>query len=142
MMAMYSRTRAIDHDVLNALSAIADSLALGIARKTADAARRSAEERMRSQAEQLEMLHRLGEQLSAELEVAPLVQQVVIAATLLAGAQRRRVLLHAPGTAGDATVDDRAARRRSPGCPCRVAALLAPHPADDKRSASRTPRER
>ena len=47
VMAMYSQ-RKIDHDTLNALSAIADTLALGIERKSADAARRRAEERCAS----------------------------------------------------------------------------------------------
>lgn len=86
VMTLYVR-RSIDHDMLNGLSAIADSLALGIARKRADAARRVAEERIRRQADHLETLHRLGEQLAAELDAEVLAQKVVDAATRLAGAQ-------------------------------------------------------
>lgn len=86
VMTMYTR-RAIDHDLLNKLSAIADSLALGIARKRADAARRQAEERIRRQADHLESLHALGEQLAAELDAETLVQKIVDAVTRLANAQ-------------------------------------------------------
>ncbi|HEU0036919.1 MAG TPA: GAF domain-containing protein [Kofleriaceae bacterium] len=86
VMAIYSR-RPIDHDLLNSLSSIADALALGIDRKRATAARRVAEDRLRTQAEHLEVLHELGKQLVAELDVQALVQKVTHAATRLTGAQ-------------------------------------------------------
>ncbi|MEO8699217.1 MAG: ATP-binding protein [Kofleriaceae bacterium] len=86
VMAMYSR-RLIDHDVLNSLSSIADALALGIDRKRAAAGRRRAEESLRAQADQLEVLHELGKQLAAELDTDALVQKVTRAATRLANAQ-------------------------------------------------------
>ncbi|CAN5877540.1 hypothetical protein BH11MYX2_BH11MYX2_15530 [soil metagenome] len=85
VMAMYSR-RAIDHDTLNCLSTVADTLALGIARKTADSARRQAETKIRAQAERLEHLNELGKQLSAELDADVLVDKVVSTATKLCGA--------------------------------------------------------
>lgn len=96
VMAMYSR-RPLDHDLLNALSTIADALALGVARKTSDAARRKAESLLRAQAERLEILHELGKQLAAELDVEVLVQQVIDTATRLAGAQAGAFFYHVPG---------------------------------------------
>ncbi|MDQ3367269.1 MAG: GAF domain-containing protein [Myxococcota bacterium] len=95
VMTLYSR-RAIDHDMLNSLSSIADALALGIDRKTADAARRVAEERLRRQAGHLEVLHLLGQQLAAVLDVEVLVQKVIDAATRLAGAQLGAFFYHLP----------------------------------------------
>jgi signal transduction histidine kinase len=86
VMTMYSR-RPIDHDMLNALSSIADSLALGIDRKTSDAARRKAEEHARRQAADLEALHGLGQELVSELDMEALAQRVVDAATTLSRAQ-------------------------------------------------------
>ena len=86
VMAMYSR-RKLDHDTLNGLSAIADALALGIASKTADEARRAAESALRKHAGDLEVLHELGQQLAAVLEREALAQKVVDATTRLAGAQ-------------------------------------------------------
>ncbi|MBA3391121.1 MAG: GAF domain-containing protein [Deltaproteobacteria bacterium] len=86
VMALYSRNK-IDHDMLNSLSSIADAIALGIDRKTADVARRHAEDRLRKQAGYLEVLHILGQQLAAVLDVEVLVQKVIDAATRLAGAQ-------------------------------------------------------
>jgi signal transduction histidine kinase len=85
VMATYSR-RKLDHDTLNGLSAIADSLALGISSKIADEARRAAEDALRKHASDLEVLHELGQQLSAELEHDALVQKVIDATTRLAGA--------------------------------------------------------
>ena len=94
VMAMYSR-RKLDHDTLNGLSAIADALALGIASKTADEARRSAESALRKHAGDLEVLHELGQQLSAVLEREALAQRVVDATTRLAGAQAGAFYYHA-----------------------------------------------
>lgn len=101
VMAMYSR-RPLDHDVLNALSVSVDALALGIDRKTSDEARRRAEASVRAHAERLEILHELGKQLSAELEVQPLAQQLIDAATRLAGAQLGVFFYQRPGTQGEA----------------------------------------
>jgi signal transduction histidine kinase len=84
-MAMYSR-HPIDHDLLNGLPSLADALALGIARKGADAGRRRAEEGMRTQAENLEALHELGKQLAAELDPSALHQQVINTGKRLANA--------------------------------------------------------
>jgi signal transduction histidine kinase len=94
VMAMYSR-RKLDHDTLNGLSAIADALALGIASKTADEARRAAESALRKHAGDLEVLHELGQQLSAVLEREALAQRVVDATTRLAGAQAGAFYYHA-----------------------------------------------
>ncbi len=86
VLALYSRHR-IDHDVLNGLSSIADTLALGIDRKTAGAAQRLAETRMRKQAHELEVIHALGQELVSELDIDVVAQRVIDAATMLAGAQ-------------------------------------------------------
>ncbi len=86
VMAMYSR-RPIDHDLLNSLSSLADALALGIDRKGAEEGRRRAEERLRSQAEQLAVLNELGKQLAAELDVEALVGKVASTATRISGAE-------------------------------------------------------
>jgi signal transduction histidine kinase len=93
VMAIYSR-RKLDHDTLNGLSAIADALALGIARKLADEARRAAEAALRKHAGDLEALHELGQQLAAELEREALAQKVIDATTRLAGAQTGAFLYH------------------------------------------------
>lgn len=85
VMAMYSR-RKLDHDTLNGLSAIADALALGIASKIADEARRAAEAALRKHAGDLEVMHELGQQLTAVLEQEALAQKVIDATTRLAGA--------------------------------------------------------
>lgn len=86
VMALYSR-RPLDHSTLNALSSIADALALGIERKSAEEARRRAEGRLRKQAGYLEVLHMLGQQITGVLDVEAVVQRVVDGATRLAGAQ-------------------------------------------------------
>ena len=101
VMAMYSR-RPLDHDVLNALSVSVDALALGIARKTADVARRRAEASVRAHAERLEILHELGKRLSAELDVETLAQQLIDTASRLAGAELGVFFHQLPGTRGDA----------------------------------------
>jgi signal transduction histidine kinase len=93
VMAMYSR-RKLDHDTLNGLSAIADALALGIASKLAHEARLAAEAALRKYAGNLEVLHDLGQQLSAVLEYDVLVQKVIDATTRLAGALAGVFLYH------------------------------------------------
>ncbi|HMG56959.1 MAG TPA: ATP-binding protein, partial [Kofleriaceae bacterium] len=93
VMAMYSR-RKLDHDTLNGLSAIAQALALGIASKLADEARRAAEAALRKHADDLEVLHELGQQLSAVLEREALAQKVIDATTRLTGAQVGAFLYH------------------------------------------------
>ena len=129
VMAMYSR-RPLDHDVLNALSTSVDAMALGIARKTADAARRRAEASLRAQAERLEILHELGKRLSAELEIEPLAQQLIDAATRLAGAEVGAFYFQLPGTSADGFTSYAASGRAKPrtvGMPMpRMNAFLAP----------------
>lgn len=139
VMAMYSKRR-LDHDTLNGLSAIADALALGIAGKTADEARRAAERALRKHADNLEVLHHLGQQLAEVLEPAALAQRVADATTRLAGAEAGvffypearetgtapRLGLASAGTAeladGLATLTPRLADRRA----LRIADLAAP----------------
>ncbi len=86
VMAMYSR-RALDHDMLNSLSTIADAISLGIGRKTADAARRRAETKLRAQADRLERLYELTAQSAAEVDAKVLAQMVIATATALTGAR-------------------------------------------------------
>jgi signal transduction histidine kinase len=94
VLELYSR-RPIDHDVLNNLSAIADTLALGIERKGGAAGRRRAEERLRTQADQLEILHELGKHLAAELDVVVLAGKLADAAGRMARATCAAVLYDA-----------------------------------------------
>ena len=96
VMTMWSR-KLIDHDLLNALSSVADGLALGIDRKRAAAGRRIAEESLRVQAEQLEVLNELGKQLAAELDVNLLVAKVTDAAIRLSGAETGAVFYNVRG---------------------------------------------
>jgi signal transduction histidine kinase len=103
VMAMYSR-RKLDHDTLNGLSAIADALALGISSKLADEGRRAAEAALRKHAGDLEVLHELGQQLSAVLEREALAQKVIDATTRLTGAQVGAFLYHAPDGGLDSAV--------------------------------------
>jgi signal transduction histidine kinase len=102
VMAMYSR-RKLDHDTLNGLSAIADALALGIASKLAEEARRAAEAALRKHAGDLETLHELGQQLTAVLERQALAQKVTDATTRLAGAQVGTFVYYVPGPSQRAT---------------------------------------
>jgi signal transduction histidine kinase len=101
VMAIYSR-RKLDHDTLNGLSAIADALALGIASKTAEEARRAAEAALRKHARDVELLYQLGRQLAAELDHEALAQKVAEATTRLAGASAGAFVYHSPeqGSAG------------------------------------------
>jgi len=93
VMAIYSR-RKLDHDTLNGLSAIVDALALGIASKTAGEARRAAEAALRKHADDLEVLHQLGQQLTAVLEREALAQKVIDATARLAGAETGAFFYH------------------------------------------------
>jgi signal transduction histidine kinase len=103
VMAMYSRRR-LDHDTLNGLSAIADALALGISSKLADEGRRAAESALRKHAGDLEVLHELGQQLSAVLEREALAQKVIDATTRLTGAEVGAFLYHATDGSLDSAV--------------------------------------
>jgi signal transduction histidine kinase len=124
VLEIYSR-RALDHDTLNALSSITNTLALGIDRMGAEAARRRAEARLRTQAGQLEVLYILAQQLAAELDPDALAQKVVDAGTRLSGAQAG-VFFHTPSRSGGGY----ARQARSAGAPAdAVARLAAPDPA-------------
>jgi signal transduction histidine kinase len=85
VLAVYGR-KGFGHDTTGALAAVADSIALGIERKSADDARRAAEGELRLKAEQLELLNEIGKNLTSELELGPLVQRVTNLATRLAHA--------------------------------------------------------
>lgn len=120
VMEIYAR-RSIDHDMLNALSSITNTLALGIERKSADAARRRAEERLRKQAGHLEVLYILAQQLAAELDPSALAQKVVDAGTRLSGAQVG-VFLHAPAKGSDGRVHHTPSAGASPEAVTELAA--------------------
>jgi signal transduction histidine kinase len=100
VMAMYSR-RALDHDMLNSLSTIASAIALGIARKTADAARRRAETKLRAQADRLERLYELAAESAAELDAKVLAQKVIATATALTGARAGAFVWRSSGNLAD-----------------------------------------
>ncbi|HEU4732196.1 MAG TPA: ATP-binding protein, partial [Kofleriaceae bacterium] len=124
VMAMYAR-RPIHHDTLNGLSAIADALALGIASKTADEARRAAETALRKHAADLEVVHELGQQLTAVLEPEALVQKVIEATTRLAGAELGAFFYHASYHAG-ASVEGELDRAVAGTAPATLARPLSP----------------
>ncbi|HEY5920629.1 MAG TPA: GAF domain-containing protein [Kofleriaceae bacterium] len=85
VIAVYGRNR-FSPETTTALSTIADSIALGIERKIADDARKTAEAELRAQAERLELINEIGKNLTSELELAPLVQRVTNLATRIAHA--------------------------------------------------------
>jgi signal transduction histidine kinase len=120
VLEIYSR-RSIDHETLNALSSITNMLALGIERMGAEAARRRAEARLRTQAGQLEVLYILAQQLAAELDPDALAQKVVDAGTRLSGAQLG-VFFRAPAKSGDGYTR----HTRSSGAAVDAGARLAP----------------
>ncbi|NVB82745.1 MAG: GAF domain-containing protein [Kofleriaceae bacterium] len=97
VLAVYGR-HTFGHDVAGALASIADSIALGIERKSADEARRAAETELRAKAEQLELLNEIGKNLTSELEVGPLVQRVTNLATRLAHADFGAFFYNLDGT--------------------------------------------
>jgi signal transduction histidine kinase len=78
-LALFSRT-PLTHASLQTLAVIADGIALGIERQQAEA-------KLEEQTEVLRTINRLGQLLSAELDLQKLVQAVTDAATELTGAQ-------------------------------------------------------
>ncbi len=85
VLAVYDK-KPFGHDITGALATAADTLSLGIERKLADDARELAERELRTQAEQLELLHEIAKNLTSELEQGPLVQRITNLATRLARA--------------------------------------------------------
>ena len=86
VMALFAR-HALPRSTLDALAAIADTIALGVARAEVDAERDALLARERAAREELETIHRVGQVLAAELELETLVQAVTDAATELTGAR-------------------------------------------------------
>ncbi|MFP5264045.1 MAG: GAF domain-containing protein [Blastocatellia bacterium] len=78
VVAMFAR-KPFKEATLQALASIANGIALGIERK-------QAEERLQEQTEIVETINRIGQVLSAELDLQRLVQAVTDAATELTGA--------------------------------------------------------
>lgn len=85
VLAVYGKT-PFGHDITGALATAADTISLGIERKLADDARELAERELRTHAEQLQLLHEIGKNLTSELEQGPLVQRMTNLATRLARA--------------------------------------------------------
>ena len=135
VMMMYSR-RALDHDMLNSLSTIADAISLGVARKTADAARRRAEHTLRAQADRLERLYELGKQVAAELDVTALAAKVIATATALTGARAGAFVWRLPGRPEDALAQV-AATGSATNAPRPLPALGGVTRVDDLRDHSR-----
>ena len=79
VVAMFAR-KPFTEATLQALASVANGIALGIERK-------QAEERLREQTEIVETINRIGQVLSAELDLQRLVQAVTDAATELTGAR-------------------------------------------------------
>ena len=79
VMAIFARHPLADV-ALDALAAIADQIAVGIDRQ-------QVETKLREQTEALETIHRIGQSLSAELDLHKLVQTATDAATHLTGAE-------------------------------------------------------
>lgn len=79
VMAMFSRA-PLKEGTLAALASIADSVAVGIQRKRAEA-------RAREESETLDILNKVGQFIAAELDTDKLVQAITDSATRLTGAQ-------------------------------------------------------
>ncbi|HEX5731572.1 MAG TPA: GAF domain-containing protein [Blastocatellia bacterium] len=79
VVAMFAR-KPLTEATLQALASVANSIALGIERK-------QAEERLKEQTEIVETINRIGQVLSAELDLKKLVQAVTDAATDLTDAR-------------------------------------------------------
>ena len=79
VVAMFAR-KPLTEATLQALSSVANGIALGIERK-------QAEERLKEQTEIVETINRIGQVLSAELDLQKLVQAVTDAATELTDAR-------------------------------------------------------
>jgi signal transduction histidine kinase len=86
VLGLFARHK-LDRYALGALATISDAIALGIERKRSELARAEAEDELRTQADQLELLNEIGKHLAVEHEVAPLVQKIINVTTRLAGAQ-------------------------------------------------------
>jgi signal transduction histidine kinase len=129
VLEIYSR-RSIDHETLNALSSITNTLALGIERMGAEAARQRAEARLRKQAGHLEVLYILAQQLAAELDPDALAQKIADAGTRLAGAQVG-AFFYTPAKSGDGYLH----HALSGDAPLDAAARLAP-PSEGRSFAS------
>jgi signal transduction histidine kinase len=86
VLGLFARHK-LDRYALGALATISDAIALGIDRKRSELARAEAEDELRTQADQLELLNEIGKHLAVEHEVAPLVQKIINVTTRLAGAQ-------------------------------------------------------
>jgi PAS domain S-box-containing protein len=78
VMGLFAR-HPLNEATLQAMSSVANGIALGIERKRA-------EEKLREQAEVIETVNRVGQTLAAELDQHKLVQAVTDAATEIAGA--------------------------------------------------------
>ncbi|HYY43093.1 MAG TPA: GAF domain-containing protein, partial [Pyrinomonadaceae bacterium] len=78
VMALFAR-RALNEATLQAMSSVANGIAIGIERKRAEA-------ELREQAEIIETVNRVGQTLAAELDQHKLVQSVTDAATEITGA--------------------------------------------------------
>jgi PAS domain S-box-containing protein len=78
VMALFAR-HPLNEATLQAMSSVANGIALGIERKRA-------EEELREQAEIIETVNRLGQTLAGELDLHKLVQAVTDAATEISGA--------------------------------------------------------
>ena len=85
VMALFAR-QPLTEDTVAALGAVADAVALGIARAGADDERARLLERERAAREESDTIHRVGQLLAAELDQEALVQAVTDAATELTGA--------------------------------------------------------
>jgi PAS domain S-box-containing protein len=86
VIAMFAR-RPLSQTTLNALESAANIIALGIERKQAEAEREKLLEAERESREESDALRRIGQIISAELDLQKIVQAVTDAATELTGAQ-------------------------------------------------------
>lgn len=86
VLGLFARHK-LDRYALGSLTTVSDAIALGIERKRSELAREGAEQELRTQADQLELLNEIGKHLAVEHEVAPLVQKIINVTTRLASAQ-------------------------------------------------------
>lgn len=100
ILAIFAR-RALSEANFRALSAVADGVALAIARAQAVEALRASEAAMREETRVIEVLHHVGASLTKDLDLERVVQAVTDAATSLTGAEFGSFMYNVVNEAGE-----------------------------------------
>jgi signal transduction histidine kinase len=100
VLAMFAR-RELSDATFHALGAVADGIALAIARAEAVDALRASEAAMREETRVIEMLQHVGASLTKDLDLERVVQAVTDAATALTGAEFGSFMYNVVNEAGE-----------------------------------------